>query len=116
LLILQTADRAFVYWRLPAVSDSLRLRSVTVSPAEQGPRVQEVDYPLSRAVGGFWLARSGPGTEVRAAVGEVSADGFSPLTVARVIGDADSDTPAFEAPGVEADAELEAAARVAAGL
>ncbi len=114
LLVLQTSDRAFVYWRLPALSDSLRLRAVTVSPTPEGPRVAEQDLPLTAAVGGFWLSRFTPGTEVRAAVGELSKEGFSPVAVARVF-DAASEL-AFDPLGIEADPELETAARTAAGL
>jgi hypothetical protein len=47
-------------------------------------------------------------------VGDVSGDGFTPVTVARVL--ADDDSPGFEPPGIAADAELENAARLAAGL
>jgi hypothetical protein len=99
---------------LPSVSESLRLRSVTVQPSVSGPRVAEEDFPVPVAAGGFWLARFERGTEVRAALGELSSDGFTPVTVARVVSD-EPDT-SFEPPGVTADAELEAAARVAAGL
>lgn len=114
LLVLQTLDRAFVYWRLPELTSELRLRSIAVRPSEQGPVVDEQDYPLPVAVGGVWLGRMTPGTEVRAAVGEVSGDGFSPVTVARVL--TADDSPGFEPPGIAADAELESAARLAAGL
>ena len=117
-MVLQTSDRAFVYWQLPALSDSLCLRSVTVSPSSNGTAMAEEDHTLSRPVGGFWLSRFAPGSEVRAAIGEVSGDGFCPLLVARVLasgGDSD-DTPAFDPPGSAADAELETAARSAAGL
>ncbi|MES1187947.1 MAG: tetratricopeptide repeat protein [Myxococcales bacterium] len=114
LVVLQTADRAFVYWRLPALSPALLLRSVTVRPEHQGPTVEEHDYRLSLATGGFWLSRMAPGSEVRAAVGELSPDGFTPLVVARVLDGGDS--PAFEPLGVDIDAELETAARNAAGL
>jgi hypothetical protein len=114
LLVLHTLDRAFIYWRLPRLTSALRLRSIAVRPAEQGPVIDEQDYALPVPVGGVWLARMTPGTEVRAAVGEVSGDGFTPVTVARVL--AADDTPGFEPPGVSHDAELEAAARVAAGL
>jgi hypothetical protein len=114
LVVLQTADRAFVYWRLPVLSPALLLRSVTVRPESQGPTVEEHDYRLSLASGGFWLSRMAPGSEVRAAVGELSPDGFTPLVVARVLDGGDS--PAFEPLGVDIDAELETAARNAAGL
>jgi hypothetical protein len=114
LLVLQTADRAFVYWRLPSLSPALRLRSVTVSPSKQGPAIEEADYPLPFAVGGFWLSRTALGSEVRAALGEISSDGFSPLTVARVLDE--TELAAFDAPGIAADSELETAARAAAGL
>jgi hypothetical protein len=113
-VVLQTADRAFVYWRLPAVSPALLLRSVTVRPADPGPSVEERDYPLPLATGGFWLSRLAPGSEVRAALGELSPHGFTPLAVARVLDGGDS--AAFEPLGVEIDAELETAARNAAGL
>ncbi len=113
VLVLQTENRAFLYWRLPAVSDSLRLRGVTVRPSLEGPEVEEQDHRLTLAVGGFWLSRHAAGTEVRAAIGELSTNGFSPLAVARVLGTSD---PEFEPPGVEADHELEVAARSAAGL
>ena len=113
-LVLHTLDRAFVYWRLPELNERLRLRSIAVRPSDQGPVVDEQDYALPVAVGGMWLSRMTPGTEVRAAVGEVSADGFTPLTVARVL--AADDTPGFEPPGATADADLESAARLAAGL
>jgi hypothetical protein len=112
--VLQTLDRAFVYWRLPELSEGLRLRSIAVRPSEQGPVVDEQDYVLPVAVGGVWLARMTPGTEVRAAVGDISGDGFTPVTVARVL--AADDSPGFEPPGIAADAELETAARLAAGL
>ncbi len=113
LLVLQVGDRAFVYWRLPSVSSGLRLRSVAVSPTPEGPLVDEQDFPLTLAVGGVWLSRFTPGTEVRAAVGEVTDGSFAPLVVARVIND---EAATFEPPGMSADSELEAAARVAAGL
>jgi Tetratricopeptide repeat len=114
LVVLQTSDRAFVYWRLPAVSPSLLLRSVTVRPEHQGASVEECDYPLPLATGGFWLSRLAPGSEVRAAVGELSPHGFTPLAVARVLDG--SDGAAFEPLGVEIEADLETAARNAAGL
>jgi hypothetical protein len=114
LLVLHAADRAFVYWRLSALSDSLRLRSVTVRPAAHGATIEEEDHRLTRPVGGFWLPRLAPGTEVRAALGELHHDGFAPVTVARVV-DSSNDI-AFEPPGASSDAELEAAARSAAGL
>lgn len=114
LLVLHTSNRAFVYWRLPAVSDALRLRAVTVSPRQGGLSVDEQDHPIFGAVGGFWLSRFTPGSEVRAVVGELSSDGFSPLAVARVF-DSAADL-SFDPLGGEPDPELEAAARVAAGL
>ena len=114
LLVLQTTDRAFVYWRLPALSPSLLLRCVTVCPEPQGPSVDERDYPLPLATGGFWLSRFAPGTEVRVAVGELSQHGFAPLAVAHVLDGGES--AAFEPLGAEMDAELETAARSAAGL
>jgi hypothetical protein len=114
LLVLQTANRAFVYWRLPSISDSLRLRAVTVSPQAQGASIAEQDHPIVRQVGGFWLSRFTPGSEVRAAVGELSHEGFSPVAVARVL-DSDAEV-AFDPLGLEADSELEVAARIAAGL
>jgi hypothetical protein len=114
LVVLQTANRAFVYWRLPSLSDSLRLRAVTVSPQEQGPSVSEQDHDIPREVGGFWLSRFTPGSEVRAAVGELSNEGFSPVVVARVL-DSDAEV-AFEPLSPAADHELETAARIAAGL
>jgi hypothetical protein len=114
LLVLQTANRAFVYWRLPSLSDSLRLRAVTVSPQDQGLSVSEQDHGISREVGGFWLSRVAPGTEVRAAIGELSNEGFSPLAVARVL-DSDAEV-AFDPLSPAADPELETAARIAAGL
>jgi hypothetical protein len=113
LVVLQTEGRAFVYWRLPELSDSLRLRSVSVRPSLEGPVVDEQDHVLGLPVGGFWLSRHAPGTEVRAVVGELSSEGFSPIAVARVLG---AGVAAFEAPGIAADAELENAARCAAGL
>ena len=51
---------------------------------------------------------------MRAAVGEVSSDGFTPVAVARVF-DADS-AVSFDPLGIAADPDLEAAARIAAGL
>jgi hypothetical protein len=114
VVVLQALDRAFVYWRLPQVTPGSRLRSIAVRPSLQGPQVDEHDYPLPVAVGGVWLSRVAPGTEVRAAVGEVSGDGFVPSTVARVL--ALDETPGFEPPGSPADADLETAARLAAGL
>ena len=113
VVVLQTEGRAFVYWRLASLSSSLRLRSVTVQPSLQGPSVEEQDYALTLPVGGFWLPRTAPGTEVRAAVGELSSAGFAPLTVARVVG---ASAPAFEPLGIQIDRELESAARSAAGL
>jgi hypothetical protein len=74
----------------------------------------EEDHRLPVVAGGFWLPRFEPGTEVRAALGELSSDGFTPLLVARVV--SDEPDASFEPPGVTADAELESAARVAAGL
>jgi hypothetical protein len=114
LLVLHAADRAFVYWQLPVLSDSLRLRSVTVRPSAHGATIEEEDHRLTRPVGGFWLPRLAPGTEVRAALGELRHDGFAPVTVARVV-DSSNDV-AFEPPGASSDAALEAAARGAAGL
>ena len=114
LLVLQTANRAFVYWRLPSLSDSLRLRAVTVSPQEQGLSVSEQDHGIAREVGGFWLSRFAPGSEVRAAIGELSNEGFSPLAVARVL-DSDAEV-AFDPLSPAVDPELETAARIAAGL
>lgn len=114
LLVLQTTDRAFVYWRLPSLSPSLLLRCVTVCPEPQGPSVDERDYPLPLATGGFWLSRFAPGTEVRVAVGELSQHGFAPLAVAHVLDGGES--AAFVPLGAEMDAELETAARSAAGL
>jgi hypothetical protein len=114
VVVLQTSDRAFVYWRLPALSPALLLRSVTVCPEPNGPSIEEHDYPLPLATGGFWLSRLAPGCEVRAAVGELSPHGFSPLAVARVLDGGDA--AAFEPLGTEIDAELETAARNAAGL
>jgi hypothetical protein len=114
LLVLHAADRAFVYWQLPVLSDSLRLRSVTVRPAAHGATIEEEDHRLTRPVGGFWLPRLAPGTEVRAALGELHHDGFAPVTVARVV-DSSNDV-AFEPPFASSDAAFEAAARSAAGL
>ena len=114
LLVLQTANRAFVYWRLPSLSESLRLRAVTVSPQEHGLRVSEQDHALPCEVGGFWLSRFAPGSEVRAAVGELSNEGFSPFAVARVL-DSEAEV-AFDPLSPVVDAELETAARIAAGL
>jgi hypothetical protein len=114
LLVLHTSNRAFVYWRLPSFSDALRLRAVTVSPQQNGLSVDEQEHPIFGAVGGFWLSRFSPGSEVRAVVGELSSDGFSPLAVARVF-DSAADL-SFDPLGGEPDPELEAAARVAAGL
>lgn len=114
VLVLRARDRAFVYWRLPAVSGALRLRSVTVSPSSAGSAIAEEDFALPRPTGGFWLSRVTPSAELRAALGELTSDGFSPLFVARVV---DSDEIAgFEPPGSVVDAELETAARLAAGL
>jgi hypothetical protein len=114
LLVLHTSNRAFVYWRLPSCSDALRLRAVTVSPQQNGLSVDEQDHPIFGAVGGFWLSRFSPGSEVRAVVGELSSEGFSPLAVARVFDSAAE--LSFDPLGGEPDPELEAAARVAAGL
>ncbi|HEX2876723.1 MAG TPA: hypothetical protein VHP33_35975 [Polyangiaceae bacterium] len=114
LLVLHTSNRAFVYWRLPSFSDALRLRAVTVSPQQNGLSIDEQEHPILGAVGGFWLSRFSPGSEVRAVVGELSSDGFSPLAVARVF-DSAADL-SFDPLGGEPDPELEAAARVAAGL
>lgn len=114
VVVLQTSDRAFVYWRLPSVSPALLLRSVTVRPDHQGPNVEERDYVLPLATGGFWLSRFAPGSEVRAAVGEQSPHGFTPLAVARVLDGGES--AAFEPLGAEIDPALETAARIAAGL
>jgi hypothetical protein len=113
LLVLELEGRAFVYWRVPHLSDALRLRTVQVRPALQGPSVVEEDYPLGMHVGGIWLSRTSPGTELRAAVGDVSSRGFAPLTVARVVR---GGAAAFEPPGIASDPELEEAARQAAGL
>jgi hypothetical protein len=114
LVVLRTHDRAFVYWRVPAVSESLRLRSIAVRPTLEGAVIDEQDYAPPLPVGGVWLPRVTPGTEVRAALGDVTPDGFSPLAVARVI--ATDDALGFEALGIEVDSELEAAARAAALL
>jgi hypothetical protein len=114
LLVLHAYDRAFVYWRLPVVSDTLRLRSLIVRPSATGPVAAEEDHPVSASVGGFWLPRFTPGTEVRAALGELTGDGFSPLSVARVL--SDEEAGSFEPPGLASDSELEAAARAAARL
>ena len=114
LLVLHTTNRAFVYWRLPAFSDALRLRAVTVSPQENGLSVDEQDHPIFNAIGGFWLSRFSPGSEVRAVVGELSSDGFSPVAVARVF-DSSADL-SFDPLGGAPDPDLEAAARAAAGL
>jgi hypothetical protein len=114
VLVLQTEGRAFLYWRLPALSESWRLRSVTVRPSLEGPEVEEQDHLLTIAVGGFWLSRQTPGTEVRAALGELSREGFSPLAVARVVGPAAAEP--FVPLGTDVDDELETSARSAAGL
>lgn len=114
LLVLQTSNRPFVYWRLPAFSDALRLRVVTVSPHQNGLAVDEQDHPIFQAVGGFWLSRYTPGSEVRAVVGELSSDGFSPVAVARVF-DSSADL-SFDPLGGAPDPDLETAARIAAGL
>jgi hypothetical protein len=117
VLVLHSNGRAFVYWRLPALGDALRVRSVAVLPDEQGATVEEEDHRLGLAVGGFWLRRFPPGTEVRAALGELTRDGFVPLTVARVVPGAEN--VGFEPPGASAASDheaLEAAARSAAGL
>ncbi|RYZ01151.1 MAG: hypothetical protein EOO73_36435 [Myxococcales bacterium] len=113
VLVLQLDGRAFVYWRVPHLSAALRLRTVTVRPSLEGPSVVQEDLPLAMHVGGVWLPRSGPGTEVRAAVGDVSSAGFDVLTVARVVR---SGVASFEPPGLTADPELEVAAEHAAGL
>jgi hypothetical protein len=113
LLVLQRDGRAFVYWRVPHLSEALRLRTVTVRPSLSGPAITEEDYPLSMHVGGIWLPRSAAGTEVRAAVGDVSSAGFDVLAVARVVRGI---TASFEVPGVAVDPELEEAAEQAAGL
>lgn len=113
LVIVQASGRAFVYWRVPLLSDALRVRTVTVRPDMWGGTVDEQDYPLALAVGGFWLPRLAAGVEVRAALGELTSDGFVPLTVARVLA---ADEPGFEPLGVAVDHGLEAAARDAAGL
>jgi hypothetical protein len=91
----------------------LCLRSIAVSPSPQGALVDEQDFQLAASVGGIWLSRFSPGTEVRAAVGEVTNGTFAPLAVARVVYE---DVAMFEPPGISADAELETAARAAAGL
>jgi hypothetical protein len=96
------------------VSPALLLRSVTVSPEHHGASIEERDYPVPLPVGGFWLSRTVLGSEVRAAVGELSHEGFSPVAVARVI-DSEAEV-AFDPLGIPADPELEAAARIAAGL
>lgn len=114
MLVLHTSDRAFVYWRLPVVSETLRLRSLTVRPGPNGLLASEEDHRLPVPTGGFWLPRFERGTEVRAALGELSGDGFTPLLVARVVSEELEGN--FEPPGVTADAELEAGARRAAGL
>jgi hypothetical protein len=114
LLVLHAYDRAFVYWRLPAVSDTLRLRSLIVRPTASGPEAAEQDHTVPVSAGGFWLPRFAPGTEVRAALGEVTAEGFTPLSVARVL--SDEEEGSFEPPGLPTDSELEAAARAAARL
>jgi len=111
LLVLYTAGRVFVYWRVPTVSDRLRLRRVSVKPLPEGPEVVEEDFAITLHVGGIWLPRDAAATEVRAAVGELAGDVFSPLTVARVVGGS-----GFDPPGIDADPELEAEARLAAGL
>lgn len=114
VVVVRTGSRAFVYWRLPALSPSLRLRTVTVSPSAQGMAVEEADHALPISTGGFWLSRMAPGAEVRVAVGDLSDQGFAPLTVARVV--AGRASTEFEPPGVQIDPEFEAAARSAAGL
>lgn len=113
LLVLQTLDRAFLYWRLPSQPAGLCLRSIAVSPSPQGALIDEQDFALTLPVGGVWLSRFEPGTEVRAAVGELSNGSFAPLVVARVVYE---EAALFEPPGFSADAELETAARAAAGL
>jgi hypothetical protein len=87
---------------------------VTVSPQEHGLSVSEQDHSLPREVGGFWLSRFAPGSEVRAAVGELSTEGFSPVAVARVL-DSEAEV-AFDPLSPAVDHELETAARIAAGL
>jgi hypothetical protein len=121
VLVLHSNDRTFVYWRLPAITDNWRVRSVAVVPDRQGATVEEEDHRVSVLVGGFWLRRFPPGTEVRAALGELTRDGFVPVAVARVV--PTSESAGYEPPGVGTDAdaaveaaELEAAARDAAGL
>ncbi len=113
LLVLQLDGRAFVYWRVPHLSEALRLRTATVRPSLLEPQVVEQDFPLDRHVGGIWLSRSGEGTEVRAAVGDVSSAGFDVLTVAHVVRSGQS---SFDPPGFVLDPELEEAAHLAAGL
>jgi hypothetical protein len=113
VLVLRTDDRAFIYWRLPEVAIGVRLRSVTVSPSTEGPNVKEADFVLPLPVGGFWLPAMPPGTEIRAALGELSEHSFSPFAVAPVL---ESDAAAYEPPGFGHEPELELAARAAAGL
>jgi hypothetical protein len=113
LVVLQLEGRAFVYWRVPHLTDALRLRTVSVSRSHERVTAVEEDYPLDRHVGGVWLSRESRGAEVRAAVGDVSSVGFEVLTVARV---QRGGATVFEPPGVLPDAELEEAARLAAGL
>jgi hypothetical protein len=113
VLVLRTDDRAFIYWRLPEVAIGMRLRSVTVSPSSEGPSIKEADFVLPLPVGGFWLPELPPGTEIRAALGELSEHSFSPFAVAPVL---ESDAASFEPPGFGHEPELELAARAAAGL
>jgi hypothetical protein len=113
VLVLQFEGRSFVYWRVPHLSDALRLRAVSVRPTSDGAQITEEDFPVPEHVGGIWLSRSAPGTEVRAAVGDLSAAGFAPFSVARVVS---SDLTAFEPFGFVPDPELDEAARLAAGL
>jgi hypothetical protein len=113
LLVLQVDGRAFVYWRVPHLSGALRLRTVAVQPSSAPVTAVEEDYAVGEHVGGIWLSRQTRGAEVRAAVGDVTSDGFDVLTVARVLR---GDTAVFEPPGALVDPELEDAARQAAGL
>jgi hypothetical protein len=86
---------------------------VIVRPANHGATIEEEDHLITLPVGGFWLPRLAPGTEIRAALGELSNGTFSPVTVARVL---EPDDTSFEPPGALVDPALEAEARNAARL